>query len=36
MSDLKRYFPMIRERKEVLADIHKNEKLLDMFHFWTE
>lgn len=27
---------MIRERKEVLADIHKNEKLLDMFHFWTE
>lgn len=36
MSDLKRYFPMIREKKEVLADIHKNEKLLDMFHFWTE
>lgn len=32
---LKQYFPMIREREELLAEIKGNAKLLGMFWEWT-
>lgn len=31
---LKKYFPMIRERKELLAEIEENEALREMFAGW--
>ena len=36
MADLKQYFPMIQERKEVLEKIHDKKELLKMFYSWTE
>ena len=36
MADLKQYFPMIQERKEVLEKIRESRELLKMFHSWTE
>lgn len=35
-SDLKRYFPLIRERSEVLADITSKEGLREQFNQWTK
>ena len=35
-SNLKKYFPAIREKKEVLADIHANKELLEKFDCWTK
>lgn len=35
-SNLKQYFPAIREKKEVLADIHANKELLEKFDCWTK
>ena len=35
-SGLKRYFPMIRERQEVLKRIQKNKKLEALFESWNE
>lgn len=35
-SKLKKYFPMIREREEVLAEIKKSKALLDKFNQWNE
>ena len=31
---LKEYFPLIRERREVLAEIHENLQLSDIFNSW--
>ena len=36
MADLKEYFPMIRERKEVMEEIGKKDSLRVMFASWTE
>ncbi len=36
MADLKQYFPMIQERKEVLEKIRESRELLTMFYSWTE
>ncbi len=36
MADLKQYFPMIQERKEVLEKIRESRELLKMFYSWTE
>ena len=36
MSSLKKHFPMIREREEVLADIEGNKELRSTFFKWTE
>ena len=36
MADLKQYFPMIQDRKEVLAKIHDKVELLKLFYSWTE
>ena len=36
MADLKQYFPMIQERKEVLKKIRESRQLLTMFYSWTE
>ena len=36
MSSLKKHFPMIREREEVLADIEGNKELRNTFYKWTE
>ena len=36
MADLKQYFPMIQERKEVLEKIRESRQLLKMFYSWTE
>ena len=33
-TELKKYFPMLRERKEVLAEIEKSEKLRTKFGSW--
>lgn len=33
-TELKKYFPMLRERKEVLAEIEKSEKLRTKFESW--
>lgn len=35
-SKLKQYFPMIREREEVLAEIRGSRKLLEQFEKWKE
>ena len=35
-TNLKQYFPQIREREEVLSDIRKNEKLREQFSSWEE
>ena len=35
-SGLKKYFPMIRERQEVLKRIQKNKKLEALFESWNE
>ena len=35
-SGLKKYFPMIRERQEVLKRIQKNKKLKALFESWNE
>jgi hypothetical protein len=32
MADLKQYFPMIQDRKEVLAKIHDKVELLKLCH----
>jgi len=36
MADLKQYFPMIRERKEVLTKIHGKKRLSEIFASWTK
>ncbi len=36
MEDLKQYFPMIRERKEVLTEIHGKKRLSELFASWTK
>ena len=36
MADLKEYFPMIRERKEVMEEIGRKDSLRVMFASWTE
>ena len=33
-TELKKYFPIIREREEVLAEIAKNEALQEKFESW--
>ena len=35
MSNLKKYFPMIREKEDVLADINENPRLSLIFESWT-
>lgn len=35
-TDLKKYFPMIREREEVLAEIAGNEVLQERFTDWEK
>ena len=35
-SKLKKYFPVIREREEVLDEIRKNRVLWEKFGQWTE
>ena len=35
MSNLKKYFPMIREKEDVLADINENPRLSSIFRSWT-
>ncbi|MBO5460716.1 MAG: PD-(D/E)XK nuclease family transposase [Ruminococcus sp.] len=34
-NDLKKHFPMIRERREVLSEIRRKEHLLELFSQWT-
>lgn len=36
MADLRQYFPAIREREEVLAEIHKKKHLQKMFDSWKK
>lgn len=31
---LKEYFPLIRERREVLVEINGNQNLLNLFNSW--
>ena len=35
-AELKKYFPMIREREELLAEITENEALRDTFEGWEK
>lgn len=35
VTNLKRYFPMIRERAEIMEEIQSNPKLLAIFNSWT-
>ncbi len=35
-NELKQYFPLLRERKEVLQEIQDHEELLSVFESWTE
>ena len=35
-NKLQQYFPMIRTRKEIMADIKQSEKLSEMFYHWDK
>ena len=36
MNKLKEHFPMLRERSELLAQIHSRKELLVIFQQWTK
>ena len=35
-TNLKQYFPLIREKQEILQEIQENSKLLSMYNSWSE